>query len=729
MSGRQRGFMTPRCVGAYPATRRRFPGVLLCITMPIMAACSGGDGVTAAVPDAVEVLAPSSSLPVGSTQQLTARILARGAQLPGAIPAWSSSDGTIASVTASGQVTALARGTATITAAAGSARGSVALSILGVRAVLLQPAALTLDAGASQALTATVDADPGVSAPAVTWSSAAPAIATVSAAGVVTGVAAGTTTITATSQGKSASASVTVRAVVPFSTLSITPASLSLAIGAAGQLTAAARDSVGTLLVSPAITWTSAAPTVASVSTSGVVTGVAAGRTTIMASGGTKSASASVLVVGPTALVTITPVTDSLVVGQRLLLSASATDALGTVLSDRQVSWQTSNPAVATVAANGEVTGITVGTVGITATIDGKSATRLMRVLPAASRVVQLSSGGPYSCAQKSDGAVYCWGNIAGIGFKPTPFRMDVSEPWVDYTSGYAHFCWISATRDAYCIGNNMFGQLGNGAAVNVTERSPQLVRGGLKWSRLVSNIYSTCGTTHPDLVLYCWGGVGGSGMEQSPATESLVPVRVANVPPLRRLTSGISHVCGMASGGQWYCAGMVGDNVKWNPPRLVLTDSLAQVVAVAAERTCTITAARALWCFGRNVVGELSGTPASTDAIPPEFARRIAPQIQWTSMASGFGDHLCGIDIENRGYCWGRNVAGQVGDGTTANRALPTQLTGTWRILAPSLGGWGIGNGDHTCGLSISDEVFCWGFGDWGPGGVILTPTKVVIP
>ena len=78
--------------------------------------------------------------------------------------------------------------------------------------------------------------------------------------------------------------------------------------------------------------------------------------------------------------------------------------------------------------------------------------------------------------------------------------------------------------------------------------------------------------------------------------------------------------------------------------------------------------------------------------------------------------------------------MAGQVGDGTTGYRTSPVAVPGKWLVLAPGLGATGAGNQDHTCGLSVAREVYCWGFGaggELGSGGQSpsLTPVRVVIP
>ena len=77
-------------------------------------ACASDSAITAATPDAVEVTASGSSLMVGASQQLTARVTSRGQLVTAITPSWSSSDGAVLSVTATGQVTALSRGSATV---------------------------------------------------------------------------------------------------------------------------------------------------------------------------------------------------------------------------------------------------------------------------------------------------------------------------------------------------------------------------------------------------------------------------------------------------------------------------------------------------------------------------------------------------------------------------------------------------------------------------------------
>ncbi len=153
-----------------------------------------------------------------------------------------------------------------------------------VASVSIAPATATLVVGGTQALAASARDAAGnaLTGRTVTWSSGAPAVATVSASGVVTAVAAGSATITATVEGIAATAAITVTP-VPVASVSVSPATASLVVGGTQALAASARDAAGNVLTGRTVTWSSGAPAVATVSATGLVTAVTAGTTTIRA--------------------------------------------------------------------------------------------------------------------------------------------------------------------------------------------------------------------------------------------------------------------------------------------------------------------------------------------------------------------------------------------------------------------------------------------------------------
>ena len=148
-----------------------------------------------------------------------------------------------------------------------------------VAAVNVTPPAASVATGGTTQLTATpVDATgTPVSGQSVNWSSANAGIATVSNTGLVTGVApGGPVTITATIAGKSGSAAITVTP-PPVATVAVSPGGSSIALGATAQLAAIVKDAGGNTLVGRAVTWTTSNATIATVSSSGLVTAAAVG--------------------------------------------------------------------------------------------------------------------------------------------------------------------------------------------------------------------------------------------------------------------------------------------------------------------------------------------------------------------------------------------------------------------------------------------------------------------
>jgi uncharacterized protein YjdB len=214
---------------------------------------------------------------------------------------------------------------------------------------------------------------------AVTWSSSNAGVATVSSSGLVTGVAAGPTTITATSEGKSGTAAVTISNVAVGS-VAVQPQGPTIMQGANVQLSATVRDVNGVVVTDRVVTWTTSSAAVATVSASGVVTGVGSGSVTITATSEGKSGTTSVTVLAvPVASVTIQPASpDTVFIGYTAQLTAITKDSDGGVLNGRVVTWHSNNTAIASIDAAGLVSGIAAGSTTITATSEGKTASVTM---------------------------------------------------------------------------------------------------------------------------------------------------------------------------------------------------------------------------------------------------------------------------------------------------------------------------------------------------------------
>jgi len=171
-------------------------------------------------------------------------------------------------------------------------------------------------------------------------------------------------------------------------TVTVTPGSASIAVGATVTLQATVKDAQGNVMSGQSVAWSTSNAAAATVSASGVVTGVGAGATTMTATCAGQLGTSSVTVTSAppppvVATVTVAPSTPSIVVGATVALSATVKDAQGNVMTGQTITWSTSNAAAATVNSNGVVTGVVAGSATITATCSGKTGSSAVTVTAA----------------------------------------------------------------------------------------------------------------------------------------------------------------------------------------------------------------------------------------------------------------------------------------------------------------------------------------------------------
>ncbi len=343
-------------------------------------------------PASIGLSSSTLALIVGQESRLQATVRdADGGVLGDAPVEWKSSAAGVATVDDDGLVRGVAAGTAKITATSGevSAQATVTVSPIPANAVVVSPGEATVFVGKTVTLKATVtdaSGDPLTGRP-ISWKTSAASVATVSTSGVVTAKAPGKATITATSEGKSGTSTITVE-LVPVATVDMNPGELRLEIGKTGTITATPKASDGTPLTGRDIDWKSRDPAVATVSQSGVVTAKSTGSTIVEATSEGRTGVTLVTVADiPVSSVVVTPDADTLVVGKSVTLVAKTYDAASNELSGRDIDWTSSNDDVATVSSAGKVIALAPGSVTITATSEGKSDKATMTVIAAVSSV------------------------------------------------------------------------------------------------------------------------------------------------------------------------------------------------------------------------------------------------------------------------------------------------------------------------------------------------------
>ena len=320
----------------------------------------GGSGSSSSVAvTSVSLNKTTLSMSVGGTEILTATVLPEKAT--NKTVTWESSNKAVATVS-NGTVTAISEGSATITVKSADGKKSAKCEVTvkassSVTEIKLNKTTLSLEVGAKETLTANTK---------VKWSSSAPLIASVTTEGVVTGVAVGKATITATSEdGKlTAKCEVEVKASSSVTEIKLNKTTLSLDVGAKETLTANTK-----------VKWSSSAPLIASVTAEGVVTGIAVGKATITATSEDGKFTAKCEVEVKAAAVTEI----KLNVAETITLAVGGTQTINCTVSpynagNKNVKWTTSDNTKVEISSQSNtsatIKAVAEGSVTITATTE-----------------------------------------------------------------------------------------------------------------------------------------------------------------------------------------------------------------------------------------------------------------------------------------------------------------------------------------------------------------------
>jgi alpha-tubulin suppressor-like RCC1 family protein len=336
-----------------------------------------------------------------------------------------------------------------------------------------------------------------------------------------------------------------------------------------------------------------------------------------------------------------------------------------------------------------------------------------------------LSSGQNFNCALTAAGGVKCWGyNPDGELGNGTP--SDYQSTAVDVvglssgvtaiSSGYKHTC-VLKNGGVKCWGFNADGQLGDGTRIN---RSTPVDVSGLTSGvvQIRAGGYHTCALKSTD-VMRCWGdntfGQLGDGTKNDALTSVKVSVLTTEVVNSFRL--GEYHTCIVTTAGAVECwgyngFGQLGNNSTVDSLTPVKVSGLTNGVSVfgaGASHTCARLADSSLVCWGYNGYGQLGdGTTIERDSPVPVSG--LASGVEGLSPGVR---HTCVYKKNDTIVCFGYNYYGQLGDGTTKDRHVPTAVNG----LPSGLDSIRVGL-FHSCALLKSGGIRCWGNNDFGQLG-----------
>jgi alpha-tubulin suppressor-like RCC1 family protein len=326
---------------------------------------------------------------------------------------------------------------------------------------------------------------------------------------------------------------------------------------------------------------------------------------------------------------------------------------------------------------------------------------------------IQIANGLQYACALLSSGHVDCWGDevLGNISSeRRTPVEVPGIEQATQIAAGGSHACAVLSSGRVECWGENDYGELGNAS----TRASSSAVA----VQSITSAIQVAAGGDHSCALLAsghvsCWGDNSAGDLGDGSKQQSDVPVEVAGFTDATQVTAGRADSCAVISGrvGCWGANywGQLGDGTTQDSSTAVEVRGVRSATAVSAgaQHTCALLSGSYVECWGDNESDELGDGADGGNRTSPGAVYGLAHVTQ----ASVGYPHSCALSSSGHVACWGDNQWGQLGDGSTERSQVPVEVAGVTTAVQVSSGPY------NSCAVLSSGHIDCWGGNYFGAG------------
>jgi prepilin-type N-terminal cleavage/methylation domain-containing protein len=250
-------------------------------------------------------------------------------------------------------------------------------------------------------------------------------------------------------------------------------------------------------------------------------------------------------------------------------------------------------------------------------------------------------------------------------------------------------------------------------------------------WVQISAGGDKTCAIAS-DSKAYCWGGNNVGQLGNGSTTQSQVPIAVTangalNGKTIVSIASGTSHACVIASDNNAYCwgynlNGQLGNNSTTNSsvPVPVTTGALngktIKSIAAGDSHTCVVASDNNAYCWGDNLYGGL-GNGSTTQSLVPVAVSTGALNGKTIKSITAGGSSTCVIASDNLAYCWGFNSHGQLGNNSTTQSLVPVAVDTTGVLSGKTIKSI-IARSWRTCAVASDNQAYCWGYNGNGQLG-----------
>jgi alpha-tubulin suppressor-like RCC1 family protein len=317
------------------------------------------------------------------------------------------------------------------------------------------------------------------------------------------------------------------------------------------------------------------------------------------------------------------------------------------------------------------------------------------RAVASTERFAQVSAGERHACAVTVGGELRCWGEsiqfqtgveAATYVFAPTPVLAGARV--LQASAGATHSCAVRSDGVVLCWGEGRLGALGRDDTVSSV--IPRPIASGQRFVQVSSGRWRSCAVAG-DGALWCWGSEWESSQGNTDYFhERLLPHRVENAPRLLSVSVAGSSICGTTPSDEVVCwesnafgqLGIGSQEGTTNPTRVAAPEPM-EAVSAGIIQSCGLTRTGRALCWGNDTFGQL-GIPRTGELCGVLECRRSPAAVfggqTFSSVATGSGTHTCGVTTSSALLCWGLGNEGQLGDGWSRDRqSLPVG------VLAPS--------------------------------------------